>query len=52
MIKEKNYSIRLSNKMTDFLTEEAKKRELLPSEYLRYLIQKEMENLGYGKTDK
>ena len=51
-MKNKNYSIRLSEKMTEFLVSEAKKRELLPSEYLRYIIQKEMERINYGETNK
>ena len=52
-MKNKNYSIRLSEPMADFLVEQGRKMSMLPSEYLRYLIQKEMERTGYqyGKQD-
>lgn len=42
-MKEENYSIRLSEKMKNFIIEQAKMRGMLPSEYLRFLLQREME---------
>ena len=52
-MKNKIYSIRLSEPMTDFLVKQARKMAMLPSEYLRYLIQREMERTDYqyGKQD-
>lgn len=46
-MKSINYSVRISQLMSDFLKQEGQKMAMLPSEYLRYLIQKEMERKGY-----
>lgn len=53
MKKDQNYSIRLTEKMVNFLVDTAKQKELLPSEYLRELIRQEMERTHYnGKINK
>ena len=49
-MKNKNYSIRLTEKMVEHIVNEAKKLELLPSEYLRNLILRDMEVKGSGKA--
>ncbi len=51
-MKNKNYSIRLSEKMANHLVEEARKMELLPSEYLRNLILRDMEVKAGGSSNK
>lgn len=53
-MKNKNYSIRLSEIMAQYLVEKSRERQMLPSEYLRYIIQREMDKEGYynGKVDK
>lgn len=53
-MKNVNYSIRISELMAQYLVDKARERQMLPSEYLRYIIQQEMDREGYyshGKTD-
>jgi hypothetical protein len=49
-MKHEHYSIRLSETMKKHIVEEARKLQLLPSEYLRNLILRDMEIKGYGKA--
>lgn len=42
-MKNKNYSIRLTEQMADFLVAKSKEMHMFPSEYLRYLVQREMD---------
>lgn len=54
-MKDLNYSIRLTEAMKDHLVKEARKLQLLPSEYLRKIIMDDMDRRGYmwnGKVDK
>lgn len=53
-MKNENYSIRLTEAMKEHLVTEARRMQLLPSEYLRKIIMEDMEKKGfnYGKTDK
>lgn len=53
-MKSENYSIRLTEAMKEHLVKEARKLQLLPSEYLRKIIMDDMERKGfcYDKTDK
>ena len=51
-MKENNYSIRISDRMKEHLIKMAKEKELLPSEYLRLLIERDIEREKYhGKID-
>ena len=42
MKKDQNYSVRFSEAMLQFLVNYSKKYDMLPSEYLREIIRKEM----------
>ena len=51
-MKNITYSIRISGAMNDFIREQAKKKQLVPSEYLRFLIQREIEKEDERKANK
>lgn len=47
-MKSENYCIRLTESMKKHIVDEARKLELLPSEYLRKIIMEDMERKGFG----
>lgn len=48
----KNYSIRLSEELVDFIVQKSRRLGMFPSEYVRFLIQREMnENMRRAILD-
>lgn len=42
-MKTKSYTIRLTEKMYDYIINQAKENQMAPAEYFRHVIQKDME---------